>query len=445
MRVVDNLQGDKVIWMIVLILIMISILAISSSTPLLAIQSKSSRLAIIREQLVVVLIGMACIVGLYNFKWPDLLRKISKLGYILSLGLLTFLLAKVNLGVIKAVEINDAVRAISIFGFQLHVFEFTKVLMVMYLAWAVDAYKRDDLSLFNSLSKVEWLGFLARPNAKLFGYIFFPIISVCVLTLNGSTSSTLFIGGIMFITILIGGIKWKNLLPYAFVAIAVMGLCVGVYFASNGKFFGRVGTAIERISQVSENPEEALKKYPRNSEEFQKILDKNRQPISAKIAVSEGGIFGKGAGKSTQRYVVPIMFEDYMFSFIVEEYGLVGALLVVILYSSLLARGSLIMKNCNSIFEKTTIAGLVVLISGQAYMHMLINVDIGPLTGQTLPMISHGKSSFIAFSIAFGIILSISRVAKKRLDAIADNASLLAKTNDETRDRVTEVENLENE
>ena len=87
-----------------------------------------------------------------------------------------------------------------------------------------------------------------------------------------------------------------------------------------------------------------------------------KQPISAKVAVSEGGIIGKGPGGSTQRYVVPIMFEDYMFSFIVEEYGIIGALIVILLYGSLLARGTILVRNSTNCFTKTAIAGLVVMI-----------------------------------------------------------------------------------
>ena len=160
---------------------------------------------------------------------------------------------------------------------------------------------------------------------------------------------------------------------------------------------------------------------PQNSKQFQKALDKMKQPVSAKIAIHEGGLFGKGPGRSTQRYVVPIMFEDYMFSFIVEEYGLMGGILVIILYISLLARGSIIVRNCDNHFAKTAIAGLVVLITGQAMMHIMINCDLGPLTGQTLPMVSLGKSSFLMFSLAFGIILSISRIAKRKIAREAES------------------------
>ena len=158
-----------------------------------------------------------------------------------------------------------------------------------------------------------------------------------------------------------------------------------------------------------------------------------KQPVSAKIAIHEGGLFGKGPGRSTQRYVVPIMFEDYMFSFIVEEYGLMGGILVIILYISLLARGSIIVRNCDNHFAKTAIAGLVVLITGQAMMHIMINCDLGPLTGQTLPMVSLGKSSFLMFSLAFGIILSISRIAKRKIAREAAKGPLVDSERSRTR------------
>ena len=172
-------------------------------------------------------------------------------------------------------------------------------------------------------------------------------------------------------------------------------------------------------------------------------LSTHEKPISAKVAVSEGGIFGKGPGRSTQRYVVPVMFEDYMFSFIVEEYGILGAILVLILYGGLLARGWILVRNSENMFAKTAISGLVLLISGQAIMHMLINVDLFPLTGQTLPMISHGNSSFLAFSLAFGIILSISRMVKTKMDKLAAEAKPIVENNDEIKASLDDLDQID--
>ena len=252
-------------------------------------------------------------------------------------------------------------------------------------------------------------------------------------------SSALFIGMVMVITILIGGIKVKELIPFVFIVGIILAGCVGIHYISDGKYFTHIGTAVNRIGN---NPEKELKAAV-GTKDFQKALDKYKQPISAKIAVSEGGIIGKGPGKSTQRYIVPIMFEDYMFAFIIEEYGIFGAIIVLILYGSLLARGSIIIRNCGGIFAKTAIAGLVLLISGQALLHMMINVDLGPLTGQTLPMISYGKNSFIMFSLAFGIILSISRMAKKKIEQEAIELRKKEKEAEELRASMEELRELE--
>ena len=213
---------------------------------------------------------------------------------------------------------------------------------------------------------------------------------------------------------------------------------IGINKLSNGKYFSHLGTAVARVFFSPEQElEEAI-----GTPDFQKVLDKVRQPISAKIAVSEGP---KGIGKSTQKYVVPIMFEDYMFAFILEEYGLLGAIVVLLLYGSLLARGSFIVRGTPEIFAKTTVAGLTILISWQAMMHMMINVGLGPLTGQTLPMISHGKSSMIVFSIAFGIILAISRMAKESIDKATEDAAPIvsARPDDDVKAGLDELDAMD--
>lgn len=413
---VGNLQGDKVVWMIVLLLILLSIVAIFSSTPLLAIQQHTTRTAIMKEQLLISLAGLFFIILCYNIRSQRFFRAISKLGWGFSMLLLIFLVAHGNLGVIKALYINDAWRSISVFGFQVHVFEVVKVAMVMYLSWAVDAYQNKKLHpIFFKDS--PWVQKHADGITK-FTYIYFPMLSVCVGIMPGSLSSTLFIGGIMFVTILVGGISVKELILPFVGAIALLLLLVAIDKATPKPIFPHLESALARLENNREHQLEVIRTKPRNSIEFQRALDKMKQPMSAKIAVHEGRgiLIGKGPGGSTQRYVVPVMFEDYMFSFIIEEYGILGAIVVIFLYISLLARGSMIVRNCDNLFAKTAVAGLVLLITGQAMMHMFINVGIGPLTGQTLPMVSHGNSSFIMFSIAFGIILSISRSAKRKMD-----------------------------
>ena len=421
---IDNIEGDKVVWIIVFLLIMISILAIFSSTSLLREGSKD-RMDFITEHLVIVGIGFGCIFGLYNIKKIGIFRFFSQLGFVGSLLLLLLLASHVNIpGVIQAERINGAWRTLRIAGFQLHVFEVVKVAMVMYLAWAIHAFKEDEAAcsrkkeskyfkLINRLGKAYPQ--LNKPIWKRMFYMYIPILLVCVLTLMGSGSSAMFIGGILIATLLIGGMPFRELAIAGITGVAVLGLIIGVYNATEGKVFGkfeRVATMLNRFG-ANYDADERLKDVKKGSREFYEILDEIKQPYSAKIAVHEGKILGKGSGNSTQKYVVSNIYGDYMFSFLVEEYGLIGGIIVIFLYVSLLARGSTIARNCNTEFAKIAVGGLSVLITGQAFMHMFVNADIGPMTGQTLPLISHGSFAFLAFCIAFGVILSISRMAKK--------------------------------
>ena len=446
----DNLEGDKVVWMIALMLMLISIVAIFSSTSQLAISQNTSRMAIVTEQIKISLLGLALIIICYNIRSIGFFRIVSQLGYLVSISFLIILAIHKPVGPIKPIIVNSAWRIVQIGGFQLHVFEVVKVAMVMYLAWAVNAYRNDKFMIANLLAKKY--PFWSKPLVKKITYIYLPIFSVCLGIMVGSLSSTIFIGGIMFITILIGGISVKELVVPGFVAVGLLIGCVGINAASNKpsdqKPFPHLESAINRLSTDStERRMETIRSAPRNSTEFQEALDKLKQPFSAKIAIHEGGLIGKGPGRSTQRYVVPIMFEDYMFSFIVEEYGLLGGMLVIILYISLLARGSIIARNCDNHFAKTAVAGLVILITGQAMMHIMINCDLGPLTGQTLPLVSHGNSSFLMFSIAFGIILSISKMARRKIAREAAKAAPLVEheAENEVESTLNDLEILESE
>ena len=189
---------------------------------------------------------------------------------------------------------------------------------------------------------------------------------------------------------------------------------VAIHKLSDGKAMTRVGTMLSRLeADYDIDRLEGLK-----GDAYSNMVDDLSQPVSAMIAVHEGGFFGKGIGNSTQKYRVQNIYGDYMYSFIIEEYGLFGGIAILILYVSLLARSSIIARMCNDDFAKYALGGLAILISGQAFMHILVNVDIGPMTGQTLPLISHGASAFLVFCVAFGIILSISRMAKKKIQTV---------------------------
>ena len=443
-NMLDNLEGDKVIWMIVLILIMSSILAVSSSTSLLAIQQKSSRMSFAMEQVVMAGASLCIIVCCYKIGKIGFFRFFSRYGFLISFMMLAFLASHFNkIPFFKPVSINKAWRCISIFGFQLHVFEFVKVFMVMYIAWAMDALKTGRTELADKLAKKQHLHVLAKPWAKVCFYVIAPIIITTLLIALGSNSSAMFIGAVMIVTALVGGLDFKYILGLAAVGALGALFIIGTYNLSGGNVFERFGLIYHRFMLASADPLKRLHELKPGTLEFQKVLDETMQPVSAKVAVSEGGLLGKGPGNSTQRYVVSVMYEDYIFSFIVEEYGILGALVILILYGSLLARGSIIVRNCDNHYAKTMISGMVILVSGQALMHILINVDLFPLTGQTLPMISHGNSSFLAFSLVFGVILSVSKMAKKKIEQETAAAEPIFVKNDEIKDGLDDLDELE--
>lgn len=399
----DRIEGDKVVWIIVMMLILTSIICIFSSTSRL-LSAGQTRLDIVRSQLIIVSFGLVLIVICYNIKNIKVFRWCSQWGFLVSFALLLLLDAHVSTPFVKALNINHAYRILSIAGVQVHVFEVVKVAMVLYLAWAQDALKKGELK-----------GPKKTLHKKIL-YIYAPFLITVLMIIPGSNSSALFIGGIMFIVILLGGGNFKEMSVLLLTGIMLILLCLGIYKISNGRVLGRIGTAVERITDETDW-EAQFKNSKKNSAAWQDALDELRQPYSAKIAIHQGKLLGKGPGQSTQRYIVPDISEDYMYSFIIEEYGFVGGLFVIFLYVSLLARGSIIVRYCGKDrYAKLTVAGLCLLITGQAFLHMFVNVDIGPMTGQTLPLISHGNSAFLCFSLAFGIILSISRIATRRIE-----------------------------
>lgn len=420
--VLQKVEGDKVILIIVLLLLLVSFLAIFSSTPMLPAQE--SRLKTMTEHGIVALLGIGVMFFLYHIK-VEWLKPFAKLGFIFSAGLLGMLLLKINIpGIIQTQTINGAVRNFSVAGLQIHVFEVVKVAMIMYLAWAMNAVREDvagvtvgKLKLAERLSKKHpKLAFLARPFGKRAIYIYAPTMIISFMIFAGSGSSAIFICAILVAAMLLGEVPVKELLIAGLFIFAGFFSLVTIYKISDGKAMKRVGTMISRMNADYDIDRlEGLE-----GDAYNNMVDTLSQPVSAKIAVHEGGFLGKGIGNSTQKYRVQNIYGDYMYSFIIEEYGMIGGVLILILYVSLLARSSIIARMCSDDFAKFALGGLSLLITGQAFMHILVNVDIGPMTGQTLPLISHGASAFLVFCIAFGIILSISRMAKKKIQTVEE-------------------------
>lgn len=417
----NMVKGDKVIWIVVLMLIMISMITISGSTSLLAIQNKCTRLDIIWKQGLITLAGLGLIFLCYVIPNSKTFEWLSRGGFIFSLILLIALDSHFTISRdFRAVEFNGVYRAILIKGFQVHVFEIVKVAMVMYIAWACKAIRQGKLTTLKFFAHLKFgkqakepLRCLDTEWGRVIYYIFIPILLITGLILPGGNSSTIFILGIMIITAFVGEIDPRKIAVLAVTGIALLCIAFGIYKLTDGAVFKRIGTMIERVSekptieeiiQMKEDGREGTTAY-------KKKMIKVQQPYSAKIAIHEGGLFRKGVGGSTQKYVVPVMYGDFIYCYILEETGLLGGILIILLYLSLIARGVKVVKNCQDLFAQTSVAGLIILITSQAFMHIAINLDMGPLTGQTLPLVSQGSSAFLCFCVAFGIVLSMSKMS----------------------------------
>ena len=421
-----KLKGDKVIWMLVVLFAMVSIVAVFSSSSFLASSRGISKVAIFMEQTKSVLFGFAVLFIAYLIP----LRFYRTFSFILY-GMTVILLLMLFVPGLR-VEINGAIRGIRIAGRTVQVFEFAKIGVILYLARAIELWG-DQLSDFKQFALK----------------IILPVGLVCVLIMQNSFSSALLIGAIAFLMLFFMDISFKNLMITVGILVAAVLLMFGIYHAfvagrpkvqesAVGKVFNRFGTVEGRIGDFIHDRDETLDTESLSAAEIQKMKDEKRQSENAKVAISEGGIFGKGPGKSTQRYSLSMAFSDFIYAFIVEEYGLVGGLVVVLLYLVFLFRCIRLCQRCKASYTSALIVGLAFLIACQAFLHILVNVRLIPITGHTLPLISHGGTAYIVLCGAFGMILSVNRhldrqEAEERAALEAAQAALAAQ-NETTND-----------
>lgn len=447
-NLIDRFSGDKVILMIALFLMLISVISVFSSTPMLALETGTDRIDIMTTQLEVVVIGVIIMVLLYLLGKSSWYQKLSKLGFAASFLILLILVFNMNLGFVKAGEINGARRILVVLGKQIHVYEFVKVMIIMYLAWALDAYKNNTLKLSGRIATAfPKLSFIDTPMGRKCFYFYLPMLVTTGMVMMGSNSSAIFIFLIMVLMLMVGGIEMREVVGLGLIALIGLGVVLGAHKAGILKN-SRVGTLVSRVMDDKISKLDSLDHYQRGSNEFSRIKDELKQPVGAMLAIQEGGVIGKGIGRSTQKYAVPVIFGDYIFSFIIEETGIPGALLIIILFFSLLARGTLVAKECDKYYDKVLVSGLVILIVGQAFMHMAVNVHLPlvPQTGQTLPLVSHGTNSFLVFSLIFGILLSISKDARENMARREAQAEpIIEHSDDEVKDGLDDLESFESE
>ncbi|MFA7116973.1 MAG: FtsW/RodA/SpoVE family cell cycle protein [Bacteroidales bacterium] len=377
-----HLKGDKLIWVIVALFAMISIMSVYSSSNSLAYKAHTSTLAFLFKQSRYVFIGLLII--LICYKIP--------LGYyrMLAIPLLILTMGLLMYTTISGLVINSAHRWIKIVGITFQPSELAKVSTILYLATTMEKYN-------------------IKTYKDFFLRIVFPLGIVLLLCLVGSASATIIIAIICFLILVLGGLEKRFIKMIIYIALGGMILVYGIHTFTGA--FSRIDTFEGRIERFFSGKEEEMTEE--QQEEYNK---KNFQSEQAREAIQLGGIIGRGPGNSIKRDSLPHPYSDYIFTTIIEEWGLLGAIGVMLLYLWFFYRSTMIAKNCKKIFSMLTIIGLSTLILIQAFIHILVNVGLIPVTGQTLPLISLGGSSMMIMSMAVGIILAINRTIDIKIE-----------------------------
>ncbi|MFR9603748.1 MAG: FtsW/RodA/SpoVE family cell cycle protein [Rikenellaceae bacterium] len=383
-------SGDKVLWVIIAMMAVISVLVVYSSTAKMAYDANTIRSTsdFLKQQFLILFIGITLLFVAHKINY-HIVRHFTPAAYWISIGLTLLAYA-------LGVTTNGAARWIPIGGFQFQPSEALKVATILNLARALTIRQNviDRLRIVPSFNPFLW----ALPGQKKIWRegtmpILFPVFLACGVIVSAHTSSAVLLFVASFVVMIIGRVKWSELGKIILIVVAA-----GAMYMMVGA--GRSETASNRVSTWIE-----LLTTDRTKTNINDLTDTER----SMIAIHNGGVFGEGAGHSAMRVEMIHPESDYAFAFFVEEYGLILSLIVLMLYLWLFFRAMEISRECRTAFPALMVLGLAVMITCQALLHIMVTVNLTPETGQTLPLISRGGSSLFFTSIALGLILSVSR------------------------------------
>jgi len=367
MKIRRYIKGDRVIWIVVLILLVISLLSVYSSTGSLAYQHRSGNTFFyLFRQLKFILLGVLIIFFVHLIPYR-IFSRVSVFALYLAIPLLILTL-------IAGTNINEAARWLQIPGTGLTIqpSDFAKIALVMYVA-KILSVNQNNIKDFKGV----------------FGKISMAIIGTCALILPANFSTALIVFVTVFSLMFVGRIPIRYLALMIFTGIFALSIFIGGSLLLDRE--GRIATWKNRVENYVDGEGD------------------NYQADQAKVAIVQGGLFGKGPGNSTQRNLLPHPYSDFIYAIIIEEYGsLLGGVLVLALYLWLFFRAGMIIRRSKSTYGAFLAFGLSMGLVLQAFVNMAVAVGLVPVTGQTLPLVSMGGSSIFFTSIATGMILSVS-------------------------------------
>ncbi len=393
-RFTARTKGDKVIWALVILLVLASLLVVYSATGSLAYKMyKGNTEVYLFKQIMFIVMGIAVIYFAHKVNYT-IYSKVAQILFLISIPLLIYTL-------FFGVRMNEGSRWIRlpIINMTMQTSDLAKLALFMYLA--------------RLLSRKQQV---IKDFKKGYLHLIAPVALVCILIAPANLSTALLLGASCMLLLFIGRASAKHLLVTIGIVMIPLVLLIGAAMikhnagdgretvgkkTSSGGLFARVDTWISRVEGFMYGSKET-----NNDDAY--------QVNQAKIAIAKGGLTGVGPGNSTQRNFLPQAYNDFIYPIIIEEYGLAGGAFIIFIYLVFLYRSIRIFKRCPYAFGAFLALGLSFTLVIQAVVNMAVSVNLVPVTGVTLPLVSMGGSSFLFTCLSIGIILSVARNVEKQ-------------------------------
>jgi cell division protein FtsW len=410
-NIVQKTKGDKIIWAIVVILTLASLLLVYSSTGSLAYRLSKSNESYLFKQFAFIILGLLIIYFAHRINYV-VFSRVALILFLISIPLLLYTL-------LFGVQLNAGSRWIKlpVINMTFQTSDLAKLALFMYLS--------RQLSRKQKVIKDFKKGFLP---------IITPVAIICLLIAPANLSTSMLVFGTSLLLMFIGRVSIKHILATLAIAAVPIVLLVSIALATYDKSTGeskklpaivaagRIPTWISRIQTFV---------YSKKEDDNEKMYQINQ----AKIAIANGGWLGRGPGNSLQRNFLPHSYSDFIYAIILEEYGLIGGVLMIALYLLFLYRCIRVYRKCPYAFGAFLALALSFTLVIQAMANMGVNVNLFPNTGVTLPLVSMGGSSFLFTCLSIGIILSVARNVEQQEGAFSPVvAGKQAESNDEVAD-----------
>lgn len=371
------LKGDKVIWIITLLMLAFSLVSVYSFVPILVKIEGGTPFKYLFKHFIYVLIGFGLMFWIHR-KDSKYIAQLSKFGFYLAIALLIFTF-------FFGTKVNDAGRWIRIpfVGLTFQSSDFAKLALILYVSRTL--VKKQDLL-------DDWKeGFLP---------LIWPIIVICGLIVKDNFSTAAILFAISMTILFIGKVPFTKLASTVFGGVALLALVIGLHKAAPAlNLLPRLETWENRI-------------FNRIANDEANVLA-NAQALNAELGIFHGGIIGQGVGDGKVKEYTPEAYADFYYASFVEEFGLISAIVLMFLYLVLLFRIIRIGLRSEKLFETYAALGIGILILTQASVNMMVCTGIFPVTGQNMPLLAMGGSALIMTCVSIGIIQSIAYKQEK--------------------------------